>query len=326
MIYEPSNNPLVSIIVPNYNHAAFLEKRLQSILQQSMQNFEVICLDDASTDESRMIIDLYAKDKRFTKIYNTANSGSTYIQWNRGLKKAIGKYIWIAESDDFADNHFLEILIEPLEKDPHIGVSFCQSIQIDDKNREMGTMLHYYRKLNPQRWTKSYTNHGIHECSEFFIVKNIIPNASAAVFRHSLLQQTGFVDETFHYCADWKFWITLLQYSDISYCHQPLNFYRTHAQSVRANKGRSIERIIDYYKILHYLKTHFRINEAQTHLLFESIIYKWIDSMAGNFKHIFGYSNQQVYSLASQIDPQLKKRLIRKIPAYFYNKIIKKNP
>ena len=95
--------PRVSIIVPNFNHAAFLKRRLDSIFQQTMQDFELIFLDDASTDSSLAVFEDYAHDSRVTRHVNQDNSGNPFVQWNRGLEMAAGEYIWIAESDDFAD-------------------------------------------------------------------------------------------------------------------------------------------------------------------------------------------------------------------------------
>ncbi|ENV48656.1 hypothetical protein P255_00165 [Acinetobacter brisouii CIP 110357] len=73
----------VSVIIPNYNHHKFLHARLDSILKQTYQNFEIIILDDCSTDESRDIIELYRNHPKVSHIiYNTKNSGSSFIQWN----------------------------------------------------------------------------------------------------------------------------------------------------------------------------------------------------------------------------------------------------
>src|ERR1700752_894581 len=94
--------PKVSVVVPNYNHARFLQKRIESILRQSYQDFELILLDDCSTDDSQAILSQYAGDARVRLEFNPVNSGSTFKQWNKGVGLARGKYVWIAESDDYA--------------------------------------------------------------------------------------------------------------------------------------------------------------------------------------------------------------------------------
>src|SRR5688572_15349118 len=97
---------LVSVIVPNYNHADFLQQRLESILNQTYQHFEVIILDDFSTDDSKDIIEKYRHNSKVTLIsYSTKNMGSTFAQWNKGVEMASGEIIWMAESDDVADKH-----------------------------------------------------------------------------------------------------------------------------------------------------------------------------------------------------------------------------
>lgn len=76
----------VSVIVPNYNHALFLEQRIESILNQTFQDFEVIILDDCSTDNSKKIIEKYRTHPKVSKIiYNDVNSGNTFKQWNTGI-------------------------------------------------------------------------------------------------------------------------------------------------------------------------------------------------------------------------------------------------
>ncbi len=107
---------LVSIILPNYNHTKYLQKRLDSIFNQTHQDFEVIILDDASTDDSLSILNDYKNHPKVSHfIINKKNSGSPFKQWKKGLSLAKGDYIWIAESDDFCDLNFLESQIKRLE-------------------------------------------------------------------------------------------------------------------------------------------------------------------------------------------------------------------
>ena len=106
-------SPRVSIIVPNYNHARYLPDRLLSIEQQTYQDFEIILLDDCSTDNSRDLIFNYASNPKVSQcILNEKNSGSPFIQWVRGISLAQGEWIWIAESDDLADPMFLQSMLK----------------------------------------------------------------------------------------------------------------------------------------------------------------------------------------------------------------------
>src|SRR6202030_4301096 len=78
--------PAVSVIVPNYNHAPYLRRRIESILQQTYQDFELILLDDSSTDHSREILQSYAEKPGVKIAFNTMNSGSVFKQWNKGIR------------------------------------------------------------------------------------------------------------------------------------------------------------------------------------------------------------------------------------------------
>ena len=83
--------PKVSVIVPNYNHAPYLRQRLDSIINQTFRDFEVIVLDDASTDNSREIIQTYAHYPMFRFLFNETRNGSAFKQWQIGLENARGR-------------------------------------------------------------------------------------------------------------------------------------------------------------------------------------------------------------------------------------------
>lgn len=84
-----NRSPKVSVIVPNYNHSAFLKERIDTILQQTYQDFELIILDDCSTDNSVSIIESYRNNEHVTHIVlNEQNSGSTFLQWDKGVSLA----------------------------------------------------------------------------------------------------------------------------------------------------------------------------------------------------------------------------------------------
>lgn len=115
--------PTVSVIVPNYCHAPYLEQRIESILQQTFQDFELILLDDCSTDGSREILERYRNHPKVSGIfYNERNSGSPFKQWKKGLSKATGDYVWIAESDDFSSPCFLERCVRILDTRPDCSI------------------------------------------------------------------------------------------------------------------------------------------------------------------------------------------------------------
>lgn len=130
------HNIKFSVIIPNYNHAKFLKERIDSVLNQTFQDFELILLDDYSKDNSREILGSYESDSHVTHIlFNEINSGSTFRQWLKGFELSKGEYIWIAESDDFADLHFLEKANEILTQSANsISLLYYPSNIVNEKS------------------------------------------------------------------------------------------------------------------------------------------------------------------------------------------------
>ena len=152
--------PKVSVIVPNYNHALYLRQRLDSIINQTFQDFEVIVLDDASTDNSREIIQTYAHYPAFRFLFNETRNGSAFKQWQKGLESARGEYIWFAESDDCASPYFLSKLLPILENDKSLGLVYCQSYLVDPSSRVFGDAIQWTDDLDPLRWKNNFINNG----------------------------------------------------------------------------------------------------------------------------------------------------------------------
>ena len=132
---RPAENflPLVSVIVPNFNHEKFLRQRLETVYSQTYKNFEVILLDDNSTDESLKILrefqDLHKDNTRL--IVNEKNSGSVFKQWQKGIDAAHGDLIWVAESDDYSAENFLSELVKVFA-DETIKIAFGRTDFIQD--------------------------------------------------------------------------------------------------------------------------------------------------------------------------------------------------
>ena len=248
---------LVSVIIPNYNHARFLKKRLDSVFNQTFTDYEVIILDDASTDGSAEIIRQYENHPKVSQIViNTVNSGSPFKQWKKGFELARGKYIWIAESDDYCENTFLENVMNAFANE-QVVLSYCQSKIVDENGRIISeNNLAWTDDLDDRRWRSSYTNSGTDECKKYFYVKDIIPNTSAAVFKKEAAHKIDWDLDRFSITGDWMFWIKILQHGDISYIPQTLNCFRestasTRVRNTRAKKLRRIKEelwILDFYK------------------------------------------------------------------------------
>ena len=135
---------LISIILPNYNHAIYLIDRLDSIFNQTYQNFEVIILDDASTDDSLAILNMYRNHPKVSNfIRNEKNTGSPFKQWAKGLRLAKGDLIWIAESDDDCDLNFLESQVKRslIQRQMSLYQKQSPSTVIKVKLRKLGIMF-----------------------------------------------------------------------------------------------------------------------------------------------------------------------------------------
>jgi glycosyltransferase involved in cell wall biosynthesis len=262
---------LISIIIPNYNHAPFLKRRIQSVLNQTYQNFEVIILDDKSTDESREIIEGYRSHPKIIHIeYNEINSGSTFKQWQKGLDLAQGEWIWIAESDDIADPEFLDSLIKEISL--NTAIVFCRSKLIDEEENPI-TLYNFTSMPDPRVYSEFAVN--FDEAGDIFTKKfmlnmNAIPNASSAIFKKSLVNETIFNDAgKTKLFGDWLFWLHLLKQGDISYVSHTYNHFRYHQNTVRKDTLHSSVRLMEYMILVKFLEKNFSlVNEALDCLLF----------------------------------------------------------
>ena len=223
--------PKISVIIPNYNHAVYLKQRIDSVLNQTFQNLEVIILDDCSIDNSRAIIEEYRNNPRVSNIvYNQNNGGSAFKQWERGIELAKGELIWIAESDDFTVDFFLEKAISTLAKD-NSDLFFCQSLKVNESNDIISDYLYWTKELVYFNWDKSFTIDGNTFIKETLSKKNVIINASSVLFKKSNFNFSEI--KKYKYCGDWLFWILYLHNKKLSYCPEKLNYFRWHPSTTR---------------------------------------------------------------------------------------------
>lgn len=241
----------VSVIVPNYNHALFLVQRIESILNQTFQDFEVIILDDCSTDNSKKIIEKYRTHPKVSKIiYNDVNSGNTFKQWNKGIEQAKGEWIWIAESDDVADVSLLENLIHLAEQDENIVLSYCQSYKINAEGKIIGNWIDWTQELDENLFKHNFTFEGMEFIKKYLLTNNTIPNASAVIFKRDNFNSVGKADIDVPYCADWLLWMKILTTGKITFHAEPLNYFRKHENSVISKITNSSELFVFKYNII----------------------------------------------------------------------------
>ncbi|MBP4137825.1 glycosyltransferase family 2 protein [Flavobacterium geliluteum] len=250
--------PLISVIVPNYNHEKFLIQRLDSIFSQNYPNFEVILIDDCSSDNSRAIILEYAKRREVVHcIMNEVNSGNTFVQWNKGINLASGEYIWIAESDDFCTSDFLYRLIQPLLKDQNVVLSYCQSNRVDERGEVYGNWIEYTKRFDTSLFNKDFILSGNDFIKRFLVYRNVIPNASAVLFRKSRVMEIGPLDEdSYLKCnGDWLFYTKLILNKKIAFLSDSKNNFRFHSQSVIARSTKTQKRLVTIEILIAMRKT-----------------------------------------------------------------------
>src|SRR3984957_3853134 len=248
--------PRVSVIVPNYNHARFLRQRLDSVVAQTFQDFELILLDDCSTDESRKILEEYARDPRARLELNEANSGSPFKQWNKGVRLARGKYVWIAESDDYAATRFLERMVPVLEEHPKVPFVFCRSWSVTEDSRTQGFAMTHFTEDNNDRWAADFIADGHEECRKYMAHSNYVQNASAVLFRKSAYELAGQADESLRICGDWKLWCSMLLMGEVCYLAEPLNYYRTHNASARSRFSLWKAGVVEWLSVVRWILDH----------------------------------------------------------------------
>jgi glycosyltransferase involved in cell wall biosynthesis len=246
---------LVSVILPNYNHAPYLRERIESILNQTYKNIELIILDDCSTDNSKIILEGLKDERIKCVLFNESNSGSPFKQWAKGLKEASGDFIWFAESDDWADLRFLETLIPLIEADPEIGLIFCDSrVYQDGQETDLFSRIrNNFTKTN--KWSTDYLNDG-HKELQVLSSFCSINNASAVIFRAQILEKILPISNRFLFMGDWFIYIQVANKSKIAYKSLPLNNYREHGTNTSKRLETTTQNIIERFVITDYLLRH----------------------------------------------------------------------
>ena len=246
--------PAVSVIVPNFNHSRYLVERLDSIYSQSFRDFEVLLLDDSSTDNSLEILNKYATSfPEITRsLYNPINGGSVFSQWQKGAKNAVADILWIAESDDICENNFLQHML-PKMVNAAVMLSYCQSYCMGGEKHNALTYVDmgYYDSLGRDRWYNDYTIKGSEEITQFLAVYNTIPNVSSVLIRNVALDLA--LDDIQHLTisGDWLFYIKHSEGGKVAYLAQPLNYHRVHKHGV-VNSNRN-EILFNEFKEMHMM-------------------------------------------------------------------------
>ncbi len=223
--------PKVSAIVPNYNHAQFLEQRIDSILAQTYKNVEILILDDCSTDGSRAVIERYCKKNpdRVRALFNDRNSGNVFRQWRKGIENSTGELVWICESDDFCEPDFLEGLVKNF-KDRSVNIAFGR-IQFSDEDGNLQPGLDQYREgAEPGIWDAPLTRPARRWFAGGFGVNNVIANVGGCIFRRQSLPESVWCEaENYSILGDWFLYCHLAGGGQIAYEPSAVAYFRQHS-------------------------------------------------------------------------------------------------
>lgn len=273
-----SQNRKVSVIVPNYNYAKYLKKRIDSILRQDYPIYELIVLDDASTDNSLeelteifrgygvglddgdAVLSRTKKDGevekiKFTMIVNEKNSGKAIRQWKKGFETATGDYIWIAEADDCCSRHFLKEVMKGFD-DSGVVLSYVESKIINKNGLMIAPNFRWSRdRERTGHYKKSYVKEGFREVEEIMAIRCTIPNVSAVVFKNDRkIPFIRYLSGALKYSqvGDWYFYTKVLNHGKISYTRKSLNGFRVHKGSTTVDSKktqRHYDEVVEMHKM-----------------------------------------------------------------------------
>jgi len=209
-------NPRVSIIVPTYNSEKFIKRAIDSILNQTFQDFEIIIIDDASMDKTVEIVKNYCeKDKRIKLFQLNENSGGPAKPFNVGIKNSSGEFVAFLESDDEWLSKKLEKQIEIFEKFSNVGLVSCWAYRVfEDGSKKF--FKNYNGILSKDKWCLFWTKGGIISPSTIIVNRKIFDNV-------------GVFDEKIKASTDLDFYMRVIKKYDFYFVTEYLvNYYETH--------------------------------------------------------------------------------------------------
>ena len=257
----------ISVVIPNYNYANFLEERLYSILSQKVKLYEIILLDDHSQDQSVQKIQHYEKILSpyipvKTKL-NQKNSGSAFKQWQVGFELAQGDYVWIAEADDYCHEEMLKELIKPILKENNIYISYCDTAFINQTGRIILPSIK--KEIDIQRthhWDKNYINSGEDELRNYTFLNCTIANVSSTLIKKDDYTEYFKLSSAYKQAGDWLFYANVMRRGKIAYCKKAYNYYRMHGNNVSSTFKKE-QHLLEIKKIHAYFDSQIHLNETQ---------------------------------------------------------------
>ena len=217
---EKDSSPFVTVYISNYNYARYLERAIQSVLNQTLQDFELIIIDDGSSDGSLEIIKGYETQERIFVVLQQ-NKGLN-VSNNVALKLARGKYIMRLDADDYLDPHALEVMVSTLERNPQLALVFPDYYLVD----EQGNIIEQMRRHNFER--------------EVSLLDQPAHGACTMIRRDVLLAIGGY-DETFSRQDGYDLWLNIINNYPVQNVNLPLFYYRKHGKSLTSNEAQILK-------------------------------------------------------------------------------------
>jgi len=205
--------PRVSVVVPTYNSAVFLGETVESILAQSYQDFEVIIVDDGSTDDTVTVLAPYIN--RISYHYQE-NQGESVAR-NRAIQLAQGEYIAFLDSDDLWLPSKLERQIEEMDRFPQAVLAYAHSYLIDAAGNRIS---------RPDSDKTAQGQPGLHDIFKKLLMSNIVTHPGTVMVRRQVLLDTGGFAPDIQWGEDWDLWLRLALRGPFVFIPEPLACYR----------------------------------------------------------------------------------------------------
>lgn len=321
------NKPLISVIVPVYNVEKYLKQCIDSIINQTYKNLEIILVDDGSIDNSGIICDEYCKKDSRIKVIHQENKGLSAAR-NRGLKESKGEYISFIDSDDFIINDMLEILISICIKE-QCGIAKCETIDIKDRN-----MPKVSRTNNVRVYDSNYILNDIYKKKPIFN-----PAPCNKLYKRNLFDkikfEEGIINEDEAIMCQLIFYAEKIAVTDdILYCYflSPNSIMRSSFSEKRFDVLKAFEIRMKFLKDKGlndiYLKTQVRYSYLISNLYYNL----WKNNLHKNEKYI-KYINQKRLDIKKELNDnkfytvkeKFMEQLLVKCPYVYNNYNIFKN-
>lgn len=207
---EPTLRPRVSIVLPTFNQANYLRFALDSIFRQTFRDFELIVVNDGSTDDTRDVLNSYLRHHDFIVIDQENRKLPRAL--NTGFRRATGEYLTWTSSDNILLPDMLEVLVEALDSNPDIGMVYADWEIIDEQGR-----------IVEQVETLDYD-------PDLLMRLNFV-NA-CFLYRRACQERVGLYDHDYMYVEDWEYWHRISQHFEMLRVPKVLYQYRTHRDSL----------------------------------------------------------------------------------------------